>query len=208
MLNTTLILLTSASCLPAEGMTAFFGYERSAEAAYESVDSGPAVSTTSISAGLEGFERNGPTQFSWRVEVEQMGTDWNRRDVLPGQGTDLFDEVETLEATLTWTQPIQGNWGYWLYGGLESSRAGESPFKEADFTDAVSATLGAALTYQFSPDLMAGVGLIYAGAPADMEENWIPILQVYWKINESWTLQTRNGVIIEWSPEEASALRS
>lgn len=202
-----LVLIPPYSTLLADGVAAFFEVQQADEAAFESIDPAPAFSWTRMTAGLEGFIRNGPTQFSWRLSAEHIGTDWNRRDVLPGQGTDLFDDVQTLEATGIWVAPIRGSLGYWLFGGLESSRAAESPFRKADWSDAFSANLGAALTYQFSRDLVAGLGFMYLGAPADLEENWIPILQLYWKINERWTLQTQNGVIVEWAPQAPSALR-
>lgn len=195
------LVLTGSS-----GWEVEIGYADSDEIEWEGTG-GQASEESDWGLVVSGWNRSRTGQLAWDLGYEFLEADWMLPPVLDALPLDWYREAETASALVMWTEmpgrliPSE-NWGYTLLLGMESSRATESlRYQTAGFSDALSFSGGASLNYHFDRDLVVGFGFRYSGNPAGIDDNWFPVVQVYWKINPEWTLQTRNGVVLSWVPE-------
>ena len=171
------------------------------ESAYEDIQGGqPAVEEVYYGLGLTGFNRSREGQLAWDLGYEWIEADW-KGSLFSGVQGQLYEEVETLSGSVMWTGFRGKEWSYSVLAGVQSSRGSDGIWEKADFADALGYSLGASLNYQVNPTLLLGFGAMYKSNPAGIDEDWFPIVQIFWEINEEWTLRTRNGVVLIWEPE-------
>lgn len=170
------------------------------ESAYEDVAGGQAaVEEVFFGLGLTGFNRSREGQLAWDLGYEWIEADWEG-PLFPDTEGPLYEEVETLSGSVMWTGFRGEQWSYSLLAGLESSRVSDGRWEQADFSDALAYTFGASLNNQVNPSLLVGFGVRYNDGLAGIDDEWFPIIRVFWEIDEEWTLQTRNGVVLTWEP--------
>ena len=204
-LNGRCLLTVSAFALfstlgASSGWEAFIEVDSISDSEYEDVMGGASVETTQFTVGASGFWRGQGGQFAWDSAYSRLGAEWKDVSFAPDLVGDLYDEVENVSASFLWTGLPHEKWGYSVFLGFDSAHAGQSPFQTVDFTDALALQTGFSVNYQSRRDLVIGFGFAYLGAPAEIDETWIPIVRIYWQINEEWLLQTRNGVLLSWDP--------
>jgi hypothetical protein len=198
-------LLGGLGLTGSSGWDVEIGYAESEEGVWEDTG-GQASEESDWGLVVSGWNRSRAGQLAWDLGYEFLETDWTVPPFLDALPLGWYREVETASSSVMWTEMPGGlirseNWGYTLLLGIESSRATESVFDTAGFSDALSLSGGASMNYHFGRDLVVGFGFRYSGSPAGIDDNWFPVIQVYWKINPEWTLQTRNGVLLSWVPE-------
>lgn len=183
----------------ASGWEAYIAYEGAPAAEYEDLQTAPHVEETRWVAGVQTFNRNRSGQLAFDASLERLDADWNRSFFSGLEGV-LYDEVEMVDLSGMWTGTPGEHWGYTLYAGVESNRATGGVWNAADFTDAIGYRLGFGLNYQVHRGLVFGFGVLYKAPMAEIDEDWIPMVRVYWRINDNWTLETRNGILLHWKP--------
>lgn len=178
----------------------YFELGATGDRAYEDLAGEPEVGYTEYRVGLESRFVNP----DWRILVDTSYTllesDWSGPVASGGLGASLFDEVDIFSVVGTVVGQTSSKWGYSAVAGLNSSQADGTPWESASFSDAMSYVLGGTVNYQVSRQLVAGLGVLLITDPADIDEKVIPIIQIWWRINESWSLETRNGAILTYNP--------
>jgi hypothetical protein len=158
---------------------------------------GAEVEETEAILSLEWMQRTQWGQFAGTLDAKALDADWS----VPGAASPLagiYEDVETIRTDLMWTWLFDDHWSVSARAAAGSAIVTEGAFTKADFSDAFG--FGGTLTvnYRIDLDLMLGFGVMYRGEVAGVEDQLFPFVQVYWKINEAWTLQTRNGVLLDW----------
>ena len=189
---TVLALTASASLKP------YVGYSMTGSAAYEDLDGAPSVELQTLAAGLESISRNQAGQLAWSVEYTSTDVDWDGT-LQPFDAFFAYDDVQSVSASVMWTGLVDGPWSYTVMGSLRSAWADDSFLGGGEFGDGAGYGLLGSVNYQINPDLLVGFGLFYSKNTSASEENFFPIIQLYWKIDDNWALQTRNGAILIWS---------
>lgn len=162
-------------------------------------EAGDAPSLRESTAGLEGayFSRSRSGQLGIDFGVSWMDADWSGNP-LADTGGSLYGGGERLYLSGLWTRAGAEPIGYSVFTGVESARAKDGVFESVGLADALSFRLGTSLNYRTEAGVVVGVGFLYRRPIVETDRDWLPIVQIYWPINEHWTLQTRNGLVLSW----------
>jgi len=184
------------------GWEPYLYVEWTEEAAFEEVPGTTKSDSVEWKAGLETYWRSTTGQLALDTAYGRKDTDWSGDSLAGESGTaSLFNEVETFELSGLWTTHPQQVWGYAVFLGVESQYATESAFAEADLDDALAYDAGAGVSHRFSKAFSLTAGLRFQDNPAGVEDNVFPYLGIFWRINERWSLRTRNGVFFDYTVE-------
>lgn len=152
-------------------------------------------SSTSLESAY--FSRSRSGQLGINFGVSWMDADWSGNPLADTEGS-LYGSGERLYLSGLWTRAGTGPLGYSIFTGVESARAEDGVFKSVGLADAISFRFGTSLNYRTEAGVVIGVGFLYRSPIIETDRDWLPIVQIYWRINEQWTLQTRNGVVLTW----------
>ena len=187
-----LALATSAALQP------YVGFSMTGSAAYEDLDGAPSVESQTLLVGVNSIHRSQAGQFAWSGEYSSTDVDWDGT-LQPFDAFFAYDDVQSLSLSGMWTGMLDGPWSYTIMGSLRSAWADDSFLGGGDFSDGAGYGFLGSVNYQVNPDLLVGFGLFYSKNTSATEENFFPIVQLYWKIDDNWAFQTRNGAILIWS---------
>lgn len=114
----------------------------------------------------------------------------------PSPTSELWDDVRTMAATLSWFSRVDEQWSYFASAQIQSS--GE---EGADFGDSLTYGGAVAFTYQASESLAIGAGVAVTSQLED-DALIIPIPSLRWQIDPKWLLASNldhDGVGLELS---------
>lgn len=119
-----------------------------------------------------------------------------------GNSVSAEDDFETLSTSVRYGRHIEGNWGMTGLLGLSFAQGDEGDWGEG------MTFFGAALAdYSFSRDLTVSFGLAYMSRLGE-DDLIIPLAAVRWQINDRWSLQTFDGVYVQYAvtPDKSQLL--
>lgn len=162
-------------------------------------DSAQDVSMEETRAGFGGstFWRGADSQFALDASVQWLDADWTGNP-LEGMVDPLYQNGQSLSLSGLWTRMAGDGRGYSLFSGVEAARTQDGVFDAVSLTDALSYRLGGSINFRYAGGIVLGVGILYRAPIVETDRDWLPIVQVFWPINENWTLQTRNGLVFNW----------
>jgi hypothetical protein len=183
----------------ASGWEPYVEARRTSSSAFTDTASRPSVETTEWRVGATGFIRSRHGQLALDGSYGRSDADWGQQGAFSGEIPGmLYDDMEAIAFSAMWTGLPHEQWGYSVLLGFRNDRARDGIWARAGLSDAQSYTFGLATNYRAHSGLVFGLGFLYSSAPAGMDDLLIPIVQVYWKVSEQWTLRTRNGVLLSW----------
>jgi hypothetical protein len=190
----------------ASGREASFEWAQSGTAEFEDA-AGVSMKQSAYTVQGASFTRGKGGQFAVDGSYSWVDVDW-RGNPLPGEDAPLYDRAEIAAVSALWTRGTGAELGFSVFASVEAARARGSIFESVGMTDAIGYRLGGTLNFRRDAGLVVGVGVLFTPAVVETDREWLPILQVYWPINDKWTLQTRNGVVLSWrnDPTESQTL--
>lgn len=192
------LVCTLAGGLSAGEFTVAADYSWEEDAGLEDLAGGNAVGYQEYGLDLEWARGDKAGQLALDAGYSWLEADWQGSG-LAGSGAVLFDNAETFSVGGVWSRRLSGAWGGTVFVGLEDSVAGDSVYGGADTGDGLAASLGLGARYDFSRDFALTLGFLMEDNPAGMDDDFLPYVGIYWRISEEWTLQTREGVLLEYS---------
>lgn len=159
---------------------------------------------TVYSVGASHFVRGREGQFAVEGSLTWVDVNWSGNP-LDGETGALYERGERASLAALWTRRSSAALGYSVFAGVASSRGRDGIFRAVGFTEALGFNLGATINYRLASEVVLGVGFLHSPAIVGSDREWLPILQVYWPINDHWTLQTRNGVVLAWRKDAAES---
>lgn len=194
------ISLASLALGATASLEPYVGFSMTGEAGYEDLAGNPSVEKQSITAGVSSTTRVQAGQLAWNLDYSSTDVDWSG-SLEPFDAFFAYDNVQSIGLSAMWTGMLDGPWSYTVMGSVQSAWADDSFLGGADFGDGIGYGFLGSVNYQLNPDLLVGFGLFYSRNTPATEENFFPIIQLYWKIDDNWALQTRNGAILIWSQD-------
>lgn len=161
---------------------------------------GVAMKQSVYSIAANHFVRGREGQLAVEGSLAWVDVDWTGNP-LGGDVGALYERGERAAVSGLWTRSTEAAVGYSVFAGIESARARDGMFRPVGFTEALGFNLGATVNLRTASKVVVGVGLLYTPAIVESDREWLPIVQIYWPINDQWTLQTRNGIVLSWSKD-------
>jgi hypothetical protein len=175
-------------------------------AEFEDAAGRSSVETLRWTVGATGFMRSSAGQLLVDGSVARTDADWDGDGWLVGPGNRLYDAVEQVSLSAMWTGLPHEQWGYSVMLGSSVKRSRDGFWGRAGFSDSLTHRVGLSVNYRVHRGLVFGAGVFYRTLPAEMDSEWYPIVQVYWEINDKWTLNTRNGILLSRSSDNGGEL--
>lgn len=192
-----------ASLWAASGQEVSLEIGRSGSAEFEDLED-VAMKQTVYSVAASHFVRGREGQLALEGSLTWVDVDW-RGNPLGGDQGSLYERGERAAVSALWTRSTAAAVGYSVFAGIESARARNGSYRAVGFTEALGINLGATVNLRTDPGIVVGVGFLHTPAIVESDREWLPIVQVYWPINENWTLQTRNGIVLTWRQDAAES---